>query len=417
MPMPEQILALISALAIGIMIGIERGWKLRTEAEGMRVAGLRTFTLLGLVAGIAGALAEAGYQFVSGAIAIGGAAIVAIGYGKSIASTGKTDATSAVAALITFALGFLAGSGQPALAVAGGAIVTFVLALREDLHRIVAALDEADVKAFARYAVIALAVFPFLPEGRMGPFDAWEPRTLWLVVVAVTGFSFLGYVANRLFGARRGTLATAMIGGAYSSTAVTQSFSVKLGAGEGAGAENAGIALATAVMYLRVIILVAALATSLLIPFIILVAPALIVGAFTSYLLYRKAVHSTGPAPPGNPIALLPAMGFAAFVAIAAIAARWAQGAYGESGIAVLLFLMGSLEVDASIITAGGLEPGTIGPALAALAIGGTILANMSVKLGITIIYGRTAAKPAALALAASMVALAASLLIGYLRL
>jgi uncharacterized membrane protein (DUF4010 family) len=101
---------------------------------------------------------------------------------------------------------------------------------------------------------------------------------------------------------------------------------------------------------------------------------------------------------------------------VAAVAARWAQDSFGEQGIAVLLFLMGSMDVDASIITAGGLEPGTISPQLAALAISGTILANMSVKLGVTIVYGRGEARPAAWALGASMVALTISLIVGYLR-
>ncbi len=417
MPTADQILALISALAVGLLIGIERGWKLREEQQGMRVAGLRTFSLLGLVAGVAGLMGTAGFAFAAGGLMAGAAAVIAIGYAKTVAAGGKPDATSAVAALVTLALAFLGGSGQPGLAVAGAAVVTLLLALREELHRIVGALDEADVKAFARYAVIALAVFPFLPEGRFGPYDAWEPRTLWWVVVIVTGFSFLGYIANRLFGAKHGTIATAVIGGAYSSTAVTQSFSHRLGAGAGGMAENAGIALATSVMYLRVIVLVALLAQPLLVPFAILIAPPLLVGFAVSYRLYRKAEHGTGPAPPGNPIALLPALTFVLFVAVAAVAARWAQGEFGEQGIAILLFLMGSMDVDASIVTAGGLEPGTIANDLAALAIAGTVTANMAVKLGVTLAYGRSAARPAALALGASMAALIASLAIGYLRL
>ena len=120
------------------------------------------------------------------------------------------------------------------------------------------------MKALARYAVIAGAVLPFLPSGHYGPLGAWNPQRLWLVVVLVTGFSFLGYVANRIFGERHGTIATALIGGAYSSTAVTQSLAQRLGSeGEG-GAEPAGIALATAVMYLRVPLLIGVLATRVL---------------------------------------------------------------------------------------------------------------------------------------------------------
>ena len=222
---------------------------------------------------------------------------------------------------------------------------------------------------------------------------------------------------DRLFGARRGTIATAVIGGAYSSTAVTHSFAQRLGASAGHGAENAGIALASAVMYLRVIILVAVLATSLLADFAILVAPALLAGFAAAFWLYRAAPATTGPAPPGNPIAMLPALTFVAFVAVAAVAARWAETRFGEEGIAVLLLLMGSMDVDAAIVTAAGLEPGTIPPRLAALAIAGTILANMSVKLGVTLAYGGREARPAAWALGASMVALAASLAAGYMRL
>lgn len=406
-----------SGLAVGLLVGIERGWKLRGEADGMRVAGIRTFILLGLVAGLAGVLAVAGYAFVPGTMIAAAALVIAIGYGRAVIDKGSPDATSAVSALAVLALGFLGGTGQPALAVAGGAVITLILALRTEVHGFIDRLDEADIKAFARYAVIALAVYPFLPAGRYGPYDAWEPRTLWLVVVLVTGFSFAGYVANRIFGAKRGTIATALIGGAYSSTAVTQSLSQRLGAGQGTGAENAGIALASAVMYVRVTLLVGVLATPLLKPFVILILPALLTGWGVSWWLYRRASHSTGPAPPGNPIALIPAFGFAAFVAVAAVAARWAQGEFGEQGIAVLLLLMGSMDVDAAIVTAGGLEPGTIANELAALAITGTILANMTVKLGVTIAYGRSSARPAAWALGASMLALVGSLVVGYLQL
>ncbi|MBT8426584.1 MAG: MgtC/SapB family protein, partial [Erythrobacter sp.] len=161
-----------AALAVGLMIGLERGWKLRGAVEGQRVAGIRTFTLLALSAGIAGVLASLGYEIVSGVVVAGAAAIVAMGYSRSVADNGRPDATSAVAAMLTLGLGFLAGLGQGALAVAGGAVVTLVLALRTEMHRFVGAMDEADIKAFARYAVIALAVFPFLPEGRFGPYDA-----------------------------------------------------------------------------------------------------------------------------------------------------------------------------------------------------------------------------------------------------
>lgn len=411
----QQSAALASALACGVLIGIERGWTQRHEATGTRVAGIRTFALLSLVGGVAGLAAASGVTPVSTVLMLAAAAILLLGYSGTLVE--RRDSTTAVAALLVTALGFLAGFGIVGIALAATAAAVLILALREELHGFLNRLEAHDVKALARFAVIALAILPFLPNQAMGPLDAWNPAKLWWVIIAVTGFSFAGYVANRLFGARHGTVATAIIGGAYSSTAVTQSLAQRLGGEERTGAEAAGIALASAVMYLRVLLLMAALANRVFVPFAILIAPALLVAAIAGWWLYRRAPATAGPPPPGNPIALLPALGFVSFVALAAVVARWAQGRFGGQGLALLLFLMGAVDVDASIVTAGGLPPTAIAAELGALAIGGTIIANMAVKIGVTLAYAGRAGRAAALALFASAVTLSGSLLIGWLTL
>ncbi len=411
----DEAFAAGAALAVGLLIGIERGWKLRGEKPGTRVAGVRTFTLIGLNGGIAGLIGVHGSGLAAGAVAAATATLIVLGYSRSVMK--QRDATTAVAALVTLAIGFLAGSGSAGLAVAAGAVTVSLLALREEIHGLLDRLDEEDVKALARFSIIALAVLPFLPDHSFGPYGAWNAAKLWWIVILVTGFSFAGYVANRVFGERNGTIATALIGGAYSSTAVTQSLAQRLGSEAQGGAEAAGIALATAVMYLRVPLLGLVLATRLTVPFAIIVAPALIVAWLAGWLLYRRAPRCDAPAPPGNPIAMLPALAFVVFLAVAAVAARWAEARFGQQGIALLLLFMGSLDVDAAIVTAGNLPPEAITAQLAALALGGTILANMTVKLGITLAYARSRAKEPALALLASMVALAASLAVGWLRL
>ena len=411
----DEALASAAALAIGLLIGIERGWKQRDEKPGSRIAGVRTFTLLGMAGGVAGLIGARGYSIAAGALAAAGIALMTYAYGRELKT--QRDATSAVAALLTLALGFLAGSGSAGLAVAGGAIAVCVLALRQEIHGFVDRLDEEDVKALARYSVIALAVLPFLPDQPFGPYNAWNAHKLWWIVILVTGFSFIGYVANRIVGERRGTIATALIGGAYSSTAVTQSLAQRLGSEDAPGAEAAGIALATAVMYLRVLLLVGVLATSLVVPLAIDIAPAIIVGWLAGWWLYRRAPKCDQPAPPRNPIAIGPALAFVVFLAVALVVARWAQARFGQEGIALLLLIMGSMDVDTAIITAGNLPPNAIAADLAALALCGTILANMTVKLGITLAYARSRGKEAALALLASMAALAMSLVVGWFRL
>ncbi|MFL6751486.1 MAG: MgtC/SapB family protein [Sphingomicrobium sp.] len=411
----DEALRVGAALAAGVLIGIERGWHLRDREAGSRVAGIRTFSLLGLAGGLAGLLGAKGQPLMGGTIVIAASAVLVLGYLNSLKE--RHDATTAVAALVTLTIGLLSGVGSYGLGIAAAAVTVLVLAMREELHRFVERLDEHDVKALARFAVIALGVLPFLPNRAMGPYDAWNPFKLWLVVVLVTGFSFMAYVANRIFGARRGTISTALIGGAYSSTAVTQSLAQRLGSKDAGGAEAAGIALATAVMYLRVIVLVWILAPRLLWPFMLVVAPPLIVAWAAGWWLYRKAPSCDGPSPPGNPIALVPAVAFLLFVAVAAVIARWAEGRFGQEGIAVLLLIMGSMDVDAAIVTAGGLPSTAITAVLAALALGGTILANMAVKLGVTLAYARSKGISAAFALGASMVALAASLVVGWMGL
>ena len=412
-----EALAAATAVACGLLIGIERGFDLRDLKPGTRVAGVRTFTLVGLVSGLAGLVGHLGQSFAAGALMVGIAAVLAIGYGHRPGLSERPDATTPIAAVATAALGFMAGFGEPGFAIAGATIVTLILALKPELHGFLDKLDQADVKALARYAVIAGAVLPFLPNGHYGPLGAWNPQKLWLVVVLVTGFSFLGYVANRIFGERHGTVATGLIGGAYSSTAVTQALAQRLGSEKQGGAEPAGIALATAVMYLRVPVLIAIFATRVLLPISVLLLPAVIVAWGAGYWLYRKAPSHQGPAPPGNPIALLPALGFVTFVAVAAVAAKWAQGSFGQSGIAVLLLIIGSMDVDVAIVTLGGLSPGAISPLVAAMAIGGTIIVNMAVKIGITLVYARRLGLSAAAAMASSVVALAVMIGLAWTRL
>ena len=158
----------------------------------------------------------------------------------------------------------------------------------------------------------------------------------------------------------------------------TASFAQRLGAGE-EGPLTAGILIASAVMYLRVIVLVAVLSPSTLLAFILVAGPAALAGAAVATLGWFRAARQTGSTVrlTRNPIELLPAFGFVAIVAAGALATRWAQREFGQSGIAASLFVTGTFDVDAAIITLSGLPVHAIERDLAALAIAGTIIANM----------------------------------------
>ena len=227
----QQLAGIGLALLLGLLVGIQRGWSLRNETAGSRFAGVRTFALFGLAGGIAGAT---GSQSPAIAAIVAGAAAVLtlIGYAKTARAPEQLSGTSSLAALITLGCGYLAASGRSEMATVVAVAMTLVLALRTELHRWVSGLSDIEVGAIVRFALIALAILPLLPDQRFGPYDAWNPRQLWLVVVFVSGFSFLGYIAAKRFGASRGTLVMAATGAMVSSTAVTAALAMRVRDGE-----------------------------------------------------------------------------------------------------------------------------------------------------------------------------------------
>lgn len=380
---------LVVALAIGLLIGLERGWTLRQKPDGSRVAGFRTFGLLGLLGGLAGLIGKT-QPLISGVLAAGAVIVLVLDYRRADAVGVKTSvsSTTEIAALLTLGLGALATSGYTIPALAAAAVVTALLSQRELLHNLLRGMTETDIKAVVRFAIIAGAIWPLLPDHDMGPYNAWNPFDLWLVVVIVCGFSFAGYVAGRRFGETRGTLATAAIGGIYSSTAVTASLSQRLRAEPGqAPIFAAGIAVASAVMFVRVLIL-----TAVLVPFalprlaMIIVPAGLVAMAFVAWG-WRAANDAPAgkPSTARNPFALLPALGFALLVAGLALAVRWAEARFGNAGIATLLAITGSMDVDAAIVTMRGLPPGKLDPDVAGMILSLPVLLNTLFKAGIVV--------------------------------
>lgn len=425
-PTWTQLGQLLLSLALGILVGIERGWRSRSEANGTRVAGVRTFGLLGLVGGLAATIHHL-VHVLPAAIILGGCVTgLLAGYWRGMKADGNASATGLVAGVMTLGVGFLAASGQMVLAAAVGAISTALLASRAQLHGLIAGMSARDVQATARFAIITAVVLPLLPNRFYGPYDAWNPRDLWLVVVLVTGFSFAGYIANKRFGAKNGTLVTAAIGGMYSSTAVTAVLSQRLKEDDKHHRVlGAGIALASALMYVRVMALTAMLAPEALPALSLLIGPAALVAAGASLWLMMRS-DRTGTTPPPslestNPFELLPAFGFAALVAATALATRWAESRFGEMGSAVLIAITGSFDVDAAIVTLGGLPDGSLGARVAGIVLAVPVLVNMLFKAAIVVVTaggrrGWRAASPLLMSAGAAALSLAVMLVAAELR-
>lgn len=415
---PDALTGAALALALGLLIGVQRGWVQRAEPAGHRFAGIRTYGLLGLAGGTAGALQAqaAGLAFV---LLLATAALVVLGYWRSTQKNPSISGTASLTGLITLAAGFLAGSGAYALGSALAGITVLVLSLRSRLHHALRHIDEAEMMAIARFALIALVILPLLPDTPMGPLDAWRPRQLWLVVVLVSGFSFAGYVAVKLLGDARGVLATAAAGSMVSSTAVTASLGGKLR--DQAGDPkllNAGIALASAVMFLRVTLLTAALAPFALASFAVYSLPAMLTSLAATALLLRR--HHSGAASGEaqvqlrNPFDLKPALLLMLLTMALTVAARWVLARYGDTGLATVLAISGTVDVDSAVITMGGLPAGTLTPRVAGLILCAPVVLNTLFKCATLLGLAGRKGWPAVLAMLASLGALGAALALSW---
>jgi len=116
-------------LAIGLLIGLERGWRNRDRGEGMRVAGLRTYGMISLLGGLSGMLAQQVDAFLMGFVFLGLTSVLLLAYSKSVDKFEDFSITSVIASLITFTLGALTVFGHITLASAGAVVITSLLVL------------------------------------------------------------------------------------------------------------------------------------------------------------------------------------------------------------------------------------------------------------------------------------------------
>jgi uncharacterized membrane protein (DUF4010 family) len=398
MDLPDLILRLALALGIGLLIGLERGWRTRGARPGSRAAGIRTFAISGLLGGVAAALAQAvggglgGGIVLAVAFAAHGTVIAVFSRDESTAS-GIFSATTAVAGMLTFALGAYAVLGDMPIA-AGAAVATAgVLAMREELHGWMQKLTWPELRSGLVLLAMSFIALPVLPDEPVGPFGGVNAREVWIIAIVLAAVSFLGYAAVKYFGARRGLLLAAAAGGLASSTAVTIANARRAAAGEGEPRLlAAGVAVASAVMFLRVAGLVTALKPALL----VLVAPALIVAMLVAlafalvWMFWHEPDRSQyRSAEFRNPFDFLTVVGFALFLALIIVLGRAVGETFGAAGAVAGAIFVGLADVDAVTVSMLGLTPGTLTAAQATLAILAAVATDTVSKIAIGAAIGR----------------------------
>jgi uncharacterized membrane protein (DUF4010 family) len=302
------------ALAIGFLVGLQREYA-HGGSDRQIFAGERTLALMGLV-GCAAAMAAdvlaSPWPFVGILLAMG--TLITVAYFVT-ARRGGVGLTTETAALLTVIVGALCYWGHLGLAVAIGVATTVLLSLKMEMDVFVRRITREDVYATLKFAVITAIVLPVLPNQSLGPppLDVLNPYKIWLMVVFISGISFLGYVLVKVVGSRQGIGLTGLLGGMVSSTAVTLSFAQRSQReAELAKPFALAITVAWTVMFSRVVVEVAALNGALLRVLWLPMAASAAVGlAYGVYLYFSQRTDEEGEVVFSNPFELGPAVSLA----------------------------------------------------------------------------------------------------------
>ncbi len=398
------------ALAIGLLIGTERGWHERAAAEGHRVAGIRTFGLTGLLGGVIGVVSLKLTVAFAGLAFAGFAALVVAGHWiSSNREEAQFGITTEVALLVTLALGLLSTLGFPLIAAASAVVTTILLGLKPVLHGWLTQLTEGELHAALKLLLISVVLLPLLPDRGFGPWAAFNPYLAWWMVVLVSGLSFIGYFAIKLAGPRRGIMATSLLGVLVSTTAVTLNLArYARDARYSPQLLAAGVLAACSIMFPRVLIeagVVHAELIPVLLPPLALMTLVTLGGA--AYLWRGITLEGAGAVAQANlpnPFELGNAFKFGLLLALIMVLASGAKAWFGHAGLYALAAASGLADVDALTLSVAKLSlngldlevarntiliavfTNTIVKVVLALAIGGMAMGRRAAAVSLTAI-------------------------------
>jgi uncharacterized membrane protein (DUF4010 family) len=376
----DELLPFVSSLAIGLLVGFERE---RSHRGGVRqAAGSRTFA----VRALAGTLAAAFDTWViaAGLIAAGG--LLVVGYRQ----TGIDDpgATTEIAGLATYLLGALAWT-DAALAAGIAIILIVLLASKGRIHSFARdMLSDADVDDAIKFLVMAFVVLPLLPDREMGPYGVLNPERIWQLVLALTAISWVGYVATRSLGSRRGLLITGLAGGFISASITTASMGRISRTSGRLAAPLGGAYLASVATFVQLAGIIAVADAELLAhlwPAIVAGGSVLVVVVAVTLTRGAATVGADHPPDPDRavdrPFGVRPALVLAGVLTTAVFVGRWVADVIGPNATVLAAGAAGLADSQAGALAAATLhEQGELQLTAALLGVGAAVCTNTVVK-------------------------------------
>jgi len=211
--LPPEIFGLLLTLGLSLLIGFER-----EEHEPDGIGGVRTFPIIGLSGFLLVAVfPDTPIPFALGLVVMGG--LVAMSHWFSL-QKGEPGITTEAAALLIFIIGGCAAKGLYWIAIATGVVAVILLQEKRFLEGLANRLPRHEMRTLLRFLLLAAVILPIVPNRDFTVFGI-NPFKIWLVVVAVSGVSYVSYLLRLWWGENRGLIIAGLLGGAYSSTVTT----------------------------------------------------------------------------------------------------------------------------------------------------------------------------------------------------
>ena len=345
-------LRFIVALAMGFLVGLERETG-RKEHTPFFFGGVRTFPIVSLFGFACAWFFSNGLPFMlpAGLIAVTTLAVVA--YIQKI-KAGRFGATSEVSVLVTYMIGALSLLADVRFPIALGVVNTILLSEKSALESYVARLNRNEFLATLKFLLLALVIYPALPNEDYTRYHL-NPARIWQIVVMVSAIGFAGYILSKKWGARLGLPLSGLLGGIASSTAVsvaTGRLAREVPAFAGAALQAS--LLASSVMYLRLLVLIAVFGSGFSLRLDWRMEVLCVVGLLLALTVRKGTTWGEAPGEfPSiqNPVEIRVGVGFALMFVVIKVGVALAKEYFGQAGVLGLGVFSGVVDVDPFVLS------------------------------------------------------------------
>jgi len=228
-------------------------------------------------------------------------------------------------------------------------LIVFILNSKYTIQKITQKIDIKEIETFSKFVLLSMVILPLLPKTPIKYIDI-SPFKIWLAVVIISAISYVSYIFSKFIFKNKGYLLTGIFGGLYSSTATTVVLAKKISSAP-KEIVNAGIIIATGMMYLRLIVVTfifnMEVAKKIIIPYLVLAA--VMIGI--SLIYYKKQKETSTQIKDQNPLELITAFIFAGLFVLMMVLTKFITEHYGISGLKIFAFIAGVSDIDPFILS------------------------------------------------------------------